>query len=54
MLTKNLIELEKIVKSELTSKLEKSSISHNELIIETSLEYLIETIQFLKSLLGIF
>ena len=49
MLTKNLIELEKIVNSELTSKLEKSSISHNELIIETSLEYLIETIQFLKS-----
>jgi NADH-quinone oxidoreductase subunit C len=49
MSTNNIKELEKIVNSELTSKLEKSSISHNELTIETSLEYLIETIQFLKS-----
>jgi len=42
-------ELEKLVNSELTSKIKKSSINFNELLIETSEEELINVILFLKS-----
>ena len=42
-------ELEKLVNSELTSKIKKSSINFNELLIETSEEELINAILFLKS-----
>ena len=42
-------ELEKLVNSELTSKIKKSSINFNELLIETSEEELINAIFFLKS-----
>ena len=49
MSTININELEKIVNSELTSKIQKSVIANNELLIETSVEELLNTIQFLKS-----
>jgi len=42
-------ELEKLVNSELTSKIKKSTISFNELLIDTSEEELINVILFLKS-----
>ena len=49
-MSKNKIqELEKVVNSELTSKIQKSSILYNELLIETKVENLLETIFFLKS-----
>jgi NADH-quinone oxidoreductase subunit C len=44
-----LIELEKLVNSELTSKIKKTIIAFNELLIETSEEELINVIHFLKS-----
>jgi len=49
MTNSNYQELEKIVNSELTSKIKKSSVDFNELMIECSVENLIDTIQFLKS-----
>ena len=42
-------ELEKLVNSELTSKIKKSTISFNELLVDTSEEELINVILFLKS-----
>ena len=42
-------KLEKIVNSELASKVKKSKLEFNELLIETSVENLIAVIQFLKS-----
>ena len=42
-------ELEKLVNSELTSKIKKTSIIFNELLIDTSVEELINVITFLKS-----
>jgi NADH-quinone oxidoreductase subunit C len=44
-----LIELEKLVNSELTSKIKKTIIIFNELLIETNEEELISVIHFLKS-----
>ena len=49
MLTNKIKELEKIVNSELTSKIQKSIISFDELLIEINIEELINTINFLKS-----
>ena len=49
MSTNNIKQLEKIVNSELASKVHKSSIEFEELLIETTSENLIEVIQFLKS-----
>jgi len=48
MLLKNIQELEKIVSSELTSKIKKSTIAFNEILVETDVENLFSTIQFLK------
>ena len=45
----NLKKIEKIINSELTSKIKKSTIDNNELMIETEEIYLIECLQFLKS-----
>ena len=45
----NIQQLEKLVNSELASKVQKSSIDFDELLIETSPNDLIEVIQFLKS-----
>jgi NADH-quinone oxidoreductase subunit C len=42
-------ELEKLVNSELTSKIKKTTISYNELLIDSSPEELINVIFFLKS-----
>ncbi|MDA7606780.1 NADH-quinone oxidoreductase subunit C [Pelagibacteraceae bacterium] len=42
-------ELEKLVNSELTSKIKKTTINFNELLIDTSEEELINVILFLKS-----
>ena len=42
-------ELEKLVNSELTSKIKKTTIAFNELLIDTTEEELIEVIIFLKS-----
>ena len=42
-------ELEKIINSELTSKIKKTSITFNELLINTSAEELINVMLFLKS-----
>ncbi|MFL2887421.1 MAG: NADH-quinone oxidoreductase subunit C [Pelagibacterales bacterium MED-G40] len=46
---KNISELEKIVNSELTSKVDNSSIIYDELLIEIKVEELINVINFLKS-----
>jgi len=45
----NLIDLEKFLNSELSSKITKSIIEHDELTIMTSVSSLIEVIQFLKT-----
>ena len=42
-------ELEKLVNSELTSKIKKTTIAHNELLVDTSEDELINVILFLKS-----
>ena len=49
MSTNNIHELEKVVNSELTSKILKSSIEFDELLIEVNIYDLIDIIQFLKS-----
>ena len=49
MLLKDIQELEKVVNSELTSKIKKSTITYKELLIETDVENLFNIIQFLKS-----
>ena len=49
MFAENIKQLEKIVNAELTSKIYKSSLELNELLIESDTENLIEVIQFLKS-----
>ena len=49
MTTTNLQKLEKLVNSELASKILKSTIEHNELLIEINQNDLIDVIQFLKS-----
>ena len=49
MFLKNIQELEKVVSSELTSKIKKSTIAFNEILIETDVENLFDIIQFLKS-----
>ena len=46
---KNLLELEKIVNSQLASKITRSKIENNELVFEIKEDDLVETIQFLKS-----
>ena len=48
-MNQKLIELEKLINSELTSKIKKTIISFNELLIETNDEELINVIHFLKS-----
>ena len=48
-MTLKLNELEKLVNSELTSKVKKTTITFNELLIDTSEEELINVILFLKS-----
>ena len=45
----NLKNLEKIVNSQLASKIQQSNIENNELLFEVKEEDLVETIQFLKS-----
>jgi NADH-quinone oxidoreductase subunit C len=45
----NIQELEKVINSELTSKIKKTEIEFEELLIETEPEELIEVIHFLKS-----
>jgi len=45
----DLKELEKLVNSELTSKIKKTTINFNELLVDTSEEELINVILFLKS-----
>jgi NADH-quinone oxidoreductase subunit C len=42
-------EIDQIINSELTSKIKKTSINFNELLIETNEDDLIQVIQFLKS-----
>ena len=44
-----LIELEKKINSELTTKIDKSSINHNQLYLEINKEDLIDVILFLKT-----
>ena len=46
---KYLQKLEKLVNSELASKIQKSTIEHNELLIEINENDLIDVVQFLKS-----
>ena len=45
----NLLKLEKFINSELSSKIQKSLIENDELLLEINEEDLIEVIQFLKS-----
>ena len=49
MILKNLKNLEKLVNSELASKVQSSMIENNEFLIEVNEEDLIDVIQFLKS-----
>ena len=49
MILDNLKSLEKSINSELSSKIQNSSINHNELLVEINANDLIETVQFLKS-----
>ena len=49
MTTNNLQKLEKLVNSELASKIQKSIIEYNELLIEINENDLIDVVQFLKS-----
>ena len=48
MLLKNIQEIEKVINSELTSKIKKSTIAFNEILIETDADNLLNIIQFLK------
>ena len=48
-MSKNLKSLEKLINSELSSKVQNSSIEHDELLIEINENDLIEVVQFLKS-----
>ena len=48
-MSKNLKSLEKLINSELSSKVQNSSIKHDELLIEINENDLIEVVQFLKS-----
>ena len=48
MLLKDIQELEKVVNSELASKIKRSTIVFNEILIETDIENLLNIIQFLK------
>ena len=45
----NLIDLEKKINSELTTKINKSSIKHDQIYVEIDDKDLIEVVQFLKS-----
>ena len=49
MILDNLKSLEKSINSELSSKIQNSSINHNELLVEINANDLIDTVQFLKS-----
>jgi NADH-quinone oxidoreductase subunit C len=49
MIIKNLQSIEKIITSELSSKIQSSTISHSELLIEINETDLIDVVQFLKS-----
>ena len=49
MIIENLKKLEKLVNSELASKIQKSIIEHNEFLIEINESDLIDVVQFLKS-----
>ncbi|MDB9784618.1 NADH-quinone oxidoreductase subunit C [Pelagibacteraceae bacterium] len=49
MILKNIQELENVVNSELTSKIKKSNISFNELLLEVEVEELENIINFLKN-----
>ena len=48
-MSKNLKSLEKLINSELSSKVQNSSIKYDELLIEINENDLIEVVQFLKS-----
>ena len=50
MILENLKSLEKSINSELSSKIQNSSIQHDELLIEINENDLIDVIQFLTSL----
>ena len=45
----DLVEIEKIINSELASKISKTSIDFNELLVETNADELLNVIQFLKT-----
>ena len=49
MILENLKKIEKLVNSELSSKIHNSLIEHNELLIEINENNLIDVVQFLKS-----
>ena len=49
MIAESLKKLEKLINSELASKIQKSIISHNEFLIEIKESDLIDVVQFLKS-----
>ena len=49
MIVESLQKLEKLINSELASKIQKSIISHNEFLIEINESDLIDVVQFLKS-----
>ena len=48
-MVENLKKIEKIINSELASKVQQSVIINEELTVETNLNDLIEVVQFLKS-----
>ena len=48
-MTSSLTDLEKLINSELSSKVKSSKIENDELLIETEEAELLEVVQFLKS-----
>ena len=46
---KNLVDLEKKINSELTTKINKSEIKHNQIYLDTDKDHLIDVCLFLKT-----
>ena len=50
----NLIDIEKKINSELTTKINKTSIKHNQIYLEIDSEDLIDVVLFVKTMLTLF
>ena len=48
-MSENIFKLEKLINSELTSKIQSSLVDNDELLVEINASDLVEVVQFLKS-----